>query len=95
MEHGDVFLPPDTDATRRLEVVPIHDDMDEEVEGDGHPGDGGDTDELGVAEEGRGAVVVGVEEGQGLLFEDEKDRVEKFDEFGEVIELPEIVSVML
>ena len=77
------------------EVVPVHDDMDEEVEGDGHPGDGGDTDELGVAEEGRGAMVVCMEEGEGLLFEDKEDGVEEFDEFGEVIELPETVNVML
>ena len=60
LEHGDVFLPPDADAARRLEVVPVHDDVDEEVQGDGHPGDGGDADELGVAEEGGRAVVVGV-----------------------------------
>jgi len=49
LEHGDVFFPPDADAARGLEVVPIHDHVDHEVEGDGDPGDGGEADELGVA----------------------------------------------
>ncbi len=43
LELGDVLLPPDADAARGLEVVPVHDDVDEEVERDGHPGDGGDA----------------------------------------------------
>lgn len=63
LELGDVLLPPDADAARGLEVVPVHDDVHEEVERDGHPGDGGYPGELGVAEEGGGAVVVGVQEG--------------------------------
>jgi len=63
LELGDVLFPPDADAARGLEVVPVHDDVDEEVERDGHPGGGGDARKLGVAEEGGGAVVVGVEEG--------------------------------
>ena len=37
LEAGDPLLPPNTDAARRLEVVPIHDDVDEEVDGDGDP----------------------------------------------------------
>lgn len=62
LEFRDVLLPPDADAARGLEVVPVHDDVHKEVEADGHPGSGGDARELGVAEEGGGAVVVGVEE---------------------------------
>ena len=62
LQARDPLLPPDADAARGLEVVPVHDDVHEQVEGDGHPGDGGEADELGVAEEGGGAVVVGVEE---------------------------------
>ena len=61
--------------------------MDGEVESDGDPGDGGVADELGVAEEGGGAVVVGVEEGEGFLFEEEEDGVDEFEVFGEVVEL--------
>jgi hypothetical protein len=63
LETGDPLLPPDADATGALEVVPVHDDVDHQVEGDRDPGDGGEADELGVAEESGGAVVVAVEEG--------------------------------
>ena len=66
LQFGDVLLPPDADAARGLEVVPVHDDVHEEVERDGHPGDGGDAGELGVAEESGGAMVVGVKEGWKL-----------------------------
>lgn len=48
LETGDPLLPPNADAARGLEVVPVHDDVDHEVEGDWDPGDGGETDELGV-----------------------------------------------
>ena len=81
------MLPPDFDAAGGLEVVPVHDDVDEEVEGDGNPGDGGEADELGVAEEGGGAVVVGVQEGEGFFLEDHEDCVKEFEIFGEVVEL--------
>ena len=63
LQHGDVFFPPDADAAGGLEVIPVHYDMDGEVESDGHPGDRGVTDKLGIAEEGGGTVVIGVEEG--------------------------------
>ena len=87
LQDGDVFLPPDADATGGLEVVPVHDDVDGEVEGDDNPGDGGVAEELGVAEKSGGTVVVGVEEGQGLLLEDEEDGVNKLEVLGEVVEL--------
>jgi hypothetical protein len=45
------------------------------------------AEELGVAEEGGGAVVVGVQEGEGLLLEEEEAGVEEFEVFGEVVEL--------
>jgi len=92
LQDGDVLLPPNLDAARGLEVVPVHDDVDEQVEGYGHPGDGGVADELRVAEEGGCAVVVGVEEGEGLLFEEEEDGVDEFEEFGQVVELCEWFS---
>ena len=34
---GDVLLPPDADASRALEVVPVHDDVDGQVECDDGP----------------------------------------------------------
>jgi hypothetical protein len=87
LEDGDVLLPPDADATRGLEVVPVHDDVDGEVERDNDPGDGGVAEKLGVAEKSGGTVVVGVEEGQGLLLEDEEDGVDQLKVLGQVVEL--------
>ena len=60
LEHCDIFLPPDSDAASRLEVVPVHDNMYGKVEGDGYPGDGSVANKLGVAKEGGSAVVVGM-----------------------------------
>jgi hypothetical protein len=37
---------------------------------------------LREAEQGRGAVVVGVQEGEGFLFQEEEDGVEEFEVFG-------------
>lgn len=87
LEHGDVLLPPNSDSTSRLEVVPVHDNVNHQVEGDGHPGDGGVAEELGVAKEGGGTVVVGVEEGERLLLEEEEAGVEEFEVLGEVVQL--------
>ena len=67
LHDGDVFLPPDADAARGLKVVPVHDDVHRQVEHDRHPGDGRVAEELGVAEKGGRAVVVGVEEGLGAV----------------------------
>ena len=59
----DPLFPPDANASRRLEVVPVHDNMDKEVDGDDDPGDGSQPNELCVAEKGSCAVVIGVQEG--------------------------------
>ena len=37
LETGDPLLPPDLDATRALEVVPVHDDVYEQVEANDGP----------------------------------------------------------
>ena len=58
----DVLLPPDADAARALEVVPVHDDVNSQVQGDDGPGNRGVADELSVAEQSRGAMVVSMEE---------------------------------
>jgi hypothetical protein len=61
--------------------------VDEQVDGDRDPLHSGQTDELSVAQESGGTVVVGVEEGQGLLLEDEEDGVEQLDVFVDVVQL--------
>lgn len=58
LQSSDPLFPPDANATSGLEVVPVHDHMNEEVERDGYPRDSGKTDELGVAEERSGSVVI-------------------------------------
>lgn len=37
LEAGDPLLPPNADTTSRLEVVPVHDNMHHQVNGDGNP----------------------------------------------------------
>lgn len=37
LENGDVLLPPDADSTSALEVVPVHDDVHEQVQSNWHP----------------------------------------------------------
>lgn len=37
LANGNVLLPPDADASRALEVVPVHDDVDGQVESDDGP----------------------------------------------------------
>lgn len=87
LQHGDVLLPPNADAASALEVVPVHHNVDQQVDSDGDPLHRSQTNELGVAKEGGGAVVVGVEEGQGLLLEDQEDGVQEFNVFVDIVEL--------
>ena len=87
LQHRDVFLPPDTDAARGLEVVPVHYHVHGQVESDGDPGDGGVAEQLGEAEESCGAVMVGVQEGERLFLQEEEDGVQELEVFGEVVEL--------
>jgi hypothetical protein len=61
--------------------------MDGQVEDDWDPGDGGMAEELSVAQKGSGAVVVGVQECERLLLEEEEDGVEEFEVLGQVVEL--------
>lgn len=67
LETGDPLLPPDADAARALEVVPVHDDVNSQVKGNGNPGDRGRADQLSVAEKSSGAMVVAVEESCKML----------------------------
>lgn len=93
LQTSDVLLPPDADAAGALEVVPVHNHMDQQVDGDGHPLHRRQADQLSVAEESGGTVVVGVKEGQGFLLEAEEDGVNQFEVFGEVVQLVGAMSV--
>ena len=61
LQARDPFLPPNPNAARGLKVVPVHDNMDSQIESYRHPGDGGEANKLGVTQESGGTVVVGVE----------------------------------
>lgn len=37
LKPSDPFFPPDTDTARALEVVPVHNDVDNKVKGDNDP----------------------------------------------------------
>lgn len=87
LETGNPLLPPNTDTTSALKVVPVHNDVNEEVQDDGNPRDGGGTDELSVAKEGGGTMVIAVEEGQRLLLEEKEDGIKKLKVLGEVVEV--------
>jgi hypothetical protein len=39
LQTGNPFLPPDLDAARALEIVPVHDNVDHQIQGDHSPGD--------------------------------------------------------
>lgn len=87
LQHSDVLLPPNTDTAGTLEVVPVHNDVDEQVDGDGNPLHGSQTNQLSVAEESGGTMVIGVEEGQGFLLENQENGVQELDVFIQVVEL--------
>lgn len=61
--------------------------MDTQVQGDGHPGNRGLADQLGVAQQGGGAVVVGVQESQPLLLDNQEHGVDELGEFGQVVQV--------
>lgn len=66
--------------------------MDEQIQVNHNPLNGCRANELSVAKECRGAMVVSVKESQRLLLEEQKDRVDQFKVFGQVIELYTFVS---
>lgn len=62
LQTGDPFLPPDANATCRLKVVPVHDHVHHEIETNDGPRHGCQANELSVAQNGRCAMMVAVQE---------------------------------
>lgn len=87
LESGNPLLPPDSDTAGGQEVVPVHEHVDGQVQGDDDPLNGGVADNLGVAQQGGGPVVVGVQEDQLLLSQEQEDGVEQLDKLGQVVEI--------
>ena len=44
LETSDILLPPDSDASRTLEVVPVHENVNHEIQGNYNPGNRCKTD---------------------------------------------------
>ena len=87
LQTSDPLLPPDTDTTGTLEIVPVHDNVHQKVDGDRNPLHSGQTNQLGIAKKSGGTVVVGMEEGQGLLLEEQENGVDQFEVLGQVVKL--------
>lgn len=87
LETGDPLLPPDTDTTGTLEVVPVHDDVHQEVDINDNPLNRSQANKLGIAEKRGGTVVVGMKEGKRLLLEEQEDGVNEFEVLGQIVEL--------
>jgi hypothetical protein len=95
LETGDPLLPPNLDATGALEVVPVHNHVHHQVQRDDDPRHRCRANELSVAEESRRAMVVAVEECQGLLLEEEEAGIQKFEVLGEVVQLMRVSTKRL
>lgn len=93
LKNGNVLLPPDADTASTLEVVPVHHNMDGQVEGDRNPRNRCQSNQLSPAQQSGGAVVVGVEESQWLLLQDKEDSVKEFEVLVEVVELVQLSVV--
>lgn len=87
LKTSDPLLPPDLDTAGRLEVVPVHDNVDSEVKSDGNPRNSGVSNQLGIAEEGSCTMVIAVEESQRLLLEEQENGVKEFNIFGEIVQI--------
>ena len=94
MQTSDPFLPPNADTTGTLEIVPVHDNVNQKVNSDGNPLHSGQTNEPSVAQKSGGTVVIRVEEGQRLLLEEQENGVDQFEVFGQVVELGPCQSSM-
>lgn len=87
LESGDPLLPPHLDATRTQEVVPVHDDMDSQVQRDRDPLHSSVTSQLGVAQQGSSTVVVDMQEQQLLLLQHQENCVDQLPVLGQVVQV--------
>lgn len=94
MQTSDPFLPPNANTTGTLEVVPVHDNVNQKVNSDRNPLHSGQPNELSVAQKSGGTMVIRVEEGQRLLLEEQENGVDQFEVFGQVVELGPCQSSM-
>ena len=106
LESGNPFLPPDPNPPGSLKIVPVHHDVDGEIESNWHPRYGRVADQLRVAKEGRCTVMIAMKKScetyqhchasifdcrtQWFLFQHKENRVEELQIFRKIIQLPKI-----
>jgi len=97
--HGsEIFLPPDSSTSSSAEVVPVHENVDSQVQDDRNPRDRGGSDKLSVAKQCSHTVVEPVKEFELLLLDDEEDGVKQLpvlDQIVKVIQKLQLLSPSL
>jgi hypothetical protein len=87
LEASDPLLAPDTDPTSTLKVVPVHDNMDCQIQRYDSPLNRGMHNQLGVAQDSSRTMVIAVEERQRFLLEEQEYSNEELDVFGQIVRL--------
>lgn len=87
LETGNPLFPPNTHATGTLEVIPVHHNVDHKVKCNWDPRDRSKPNQLSVAEEGGGSMVISVEEGKRFLLQDKENSIKKLNVFRDVVQL--------
>lgn len=62
LESGDPFFPPNANSTRALEIVPVHNNVNHEVESNWDPRHRSQSNKLSVTQESSGTVVIAMKE---------------------------------
>lgn len=69
LKHCNALFPPDTDATGRLAIVPIHNHVDSQIQCDWNPRNGCFADQLSVAQKGSCSVVISMQKCKWLFLQ--------------------------
>ena len=85
LEASDPLLAPDTDPTSTLKVVPVHDNMDCQIQRYDSPLNRRMPNQLGVAQDSSRTMVIAVEERQRFLLEEQEYSNEELDVFGQIV----------
>lgn len=84
---GKVLFPPGLNTDRRQSVIPVHEGMDDQVQGNRDPLNSRLTYELSVAKNEGEAVVVNMQECKVVALENEQNGIEQFPHLKQVINI--------
>lgn len=87
LETGDPLLPPDSNTSGSQEIVPVHDHVHKQVQGDRNPRNRRQANQLSVAQQRGGTMVISVQKRQFFLLHHQENRVEKLTELGQVVQV--------